>query len=72
MLHVTCDSTFHRIAPFTFCSCMRARARPRFDLVQATVKIDYGPRKQVTLQFFYPSQAASCKMDSPLGVGTEV
>ena len=50
----------------------RVHACPRFNLVQATVKVDYGPRKQVTLQFFYPSQAASRKMDSPLGVGTEV
>jgi hypothetical protein len=39
---------------------------------QATVKVDYGPRKLVTLQFFYPSQAASRKMDSPMNMGTEV
>ena len=39
---------------------------------QATVKVDYGPRKLVTLTFFYPSQAASRKLDSPLAQGTEV
>ena len=41
-------------------------------LSQATVKVDYGPRKLVTLIFFYPSQAASRKLDSPLTQGTEV
>jgi len=69
MCHGAYDTAHPTASPLHL---MCARACPRFNLVQATVKVDYGPRKQVTLQFFYPSQAASRKMDSPLGVGTEV
>lgn len=46
---------------------------PPSSAVQATVKVDYGPRKLVTLQFFYPSQVASRKTESPMAQqGTEV
>jgi hypothetical protein len=39
---------------------------------QASVKVDYGPRKLVTLTFSYPSRVSSRQADSPLAHGTEV
>jgi hypothetical protein len=50
-------------------------SRPHFSRShswQASVKVDYGPRKLVTLTFSYPSRVSSRHADSPLAQGTEV